>query len=125
MSGVVLTTPLRRSRASSRSAIVTPAEFATLISLRVCRTHRRPGSFAMLVGCEAVGAGRAEGAALELDLNALAAAPIEIQQQVTHRARLDRVDERGNLLRIGRVDRAGLGDFEMALGDELARARRA
>ncbi len=77
----------------------------------------------MLMGSEAVGAGAAKGTALELDLDALAASPIEIEQQIADRARLDRVDERGDLGRIGGIDRASLGDFEMALGDELARAR--
>src|SRR5579864_6465064 len=120
MSGVGLTIPARRSRASSRSSIVTLSEIVALTFF----ASASPGcdSVLMLMRSEVSLARRAEGIALEFDLDAFAASPIEIEQQVADRALLDRVDERGDLSRIGRVDRGGLGGVEMARGDELARA---
>jgi hypothetical protein len=47
----------------------------------------------MLMRSEVALARRAEGIALEFDLDAFAASPIEIEQQVADRALLDRVDE--------------------------------
>ena len=54
----------------------------------------------MLMRSEAALARGAEGVALELDLDALAATPIEIEQQKPDRAPLDRLDQRGDLGRI-------------------------
>src|ERR1700693_1167722 len=125
MSGVGSTTSLTRSRPHPRSSIVTFSAFAALIFgvRRTACAFALParGSMVMLMGGEAALGGRAEGTALEFDLDALAALPVEVEQQIADRALLDRVDERGDLGRIGWVDSAGLGGLEAADGDELAR----
>src|SRR6516225_4460375 len=108
MSGVGLTIPARRARARSRSSMVTLSGLAALIGFAI-RAARGPRSIPMLMRRKAALARGAEGIPVEFDLHAFAGAPVEIEQQVAHRAPLDCLDQRGDLRLVGGIDRRGLG----------------
>src|SRR5579885_2405879 len=76
----------------------------------------------MSAGREAAFVRNSQRIALELNRYAVAACEVEIEEQISDRARLDRANELPHRVAIIRGDRGNLGDFKPALPDEFARA---
>src|SRR6185312_11937513 len=110
ISGVARTIGAIRRRASSIVCGVT-ARFARAVSsLSDMRRYRS----------ELPGDGAPQPLALEFNLMAGPAATIEIEKQVADRPRLERTDQTGQGLAIGRVERGDFTHRGSAIGDELS-----